>query len=143
MPQRVWTGKDVPYSHFKVFGCKAFIHVPKGKRSKLDDKATLCIFIKYGDEEFDYKLWDLEKQKTIISKDVVFHEHETFENVEKNARGEKITYEGVANLTLGQTSSKCATNEAEMFESKPGTELKEPVIEEEESGDDSDMGGVD
>ena len=29
IPQRVWTGKDVPYSHLKVFGCKAFTHVPK------------------------------------------------------------------------------------------------------------------
>ena len=30
-----------------------------------------------------------------------------------------------------------------MSESKPGTKLEEPVIEEEESGDDSDIGGVD
>ena len=30
-----------------------------------------------------------------------------------------------------------------MFGSEPGTKLEEPVIEEEESGDDSDMGGVD
>ena len=50
IPQRVWTGKNVPYSHLKVFGCKAFMHVPKEQRSKLDDKATLCIFIGYGDE---------------------------------------------------------------------------------------------
>ena len=74
IPQRVWTGKDVPYSHLKVFGCKAFMHVPKEQRSKLDDKATPCIFIKYGDEEFNYRLWDLEKQKTVGSRDVVFHE---------------------------------------------------------------------
>ena len=54
--QRVWTGKDVHYSHLKVFGCKAFMHVPKEQRSKLDDKATPCIFIGYGDEEFSYRL---------------------------------------------------------------------------------------
>ena len=29
IPQRVWTRKDVSYSHLKVFGCKAFMHVPK------------------------------------------------------------------------------------------------------------------
>ena len=57
-------------------------------------------------------------------------------------RGAKLTYEGVANLTLGQTSSESATNEAKMSESKPGTELEEPIIEEEESGDDNDTGGV-
>ena len=38
--KRVWTGKDVSYSHLKVFGCKAFVHVPKEQRSKLDSKST-------------------------------------------------------------------------------------------------------
>ena len=73
----------------------------------------------------------------------MFHEHETIEDMEKNVRGAKLTYEGVADLTLGQASLESATNEAEMSESESGTELEEPVIEREESGDDSDMGGVD
>ena len=75
IPQRVWMGKDVPYSHLNVFGCKTFMHVPKEQRSKLDDKATSCILIGYGDEEFGYMLWDSEKQKIVKSRDVVFHEH--------------------------------------------------------------------
>ena len=73
----------------------------------------------------------------------MFHEHKNIENMEKNVRGAKLKYEGVADLTPRQTSSERATNEAEMSESEPGMELEEPVIEEEESGDDSDMGGVD
>ena len=143
IPQRVWMGKDVPYSHLKVFGCKAFMHLLKEQRSKLDDKETSCIFIEYGDEEFDYRLWDSEKQKIVRSRDVVFHGHETIEDMEKNVKDEKFTYEGIADLTPEQTSSKSATNRVKMSESEPGTELKEPVIEEEENGDDSDTGGVD
>ena len=73
----------------------------------------------------------------------MFHEHETIEDMEKNVRGAKLTYEGAADLTLEQTSSESATNEVEMSESKSGTELEEPVIEEEESGDDNDTGSVD
>ena len=141
--QIVWIGKYVPYSHLKVFGCKAFMHVPKEKRSKHDDKATLCIFIRYGDKEFDNRLWDSEKQKIVRSRDVMFHEHETIKDMEKNVRGAKLTYEGVADLTPGQTSSESATNEAKMSELEPGIELEEVVIEEEDSGDDSDTGGVD
>ena len=114
IPQRVRARKDVPYSHLKVFGCKAFMHVPNEQRSKLDDKTTPCIFIGYLDEEFGYRLWDSEKQKTITSRDVVFHEQETIEDMKKNVRGVKLTYEGVTDLTLGQTSSKSATNEAEI-----------------------------
>ena len=46
-----------------MFGCKAFIHVLKEQKTKLDDKAIL-----------DYKFWDLEKRKVIRSRVVVFHE---------------------------------------------------------------------
>ena len=143
IPQRVWTRKDVPYSHLKVFRCKAFMHVSKEQISKLDDIETLCIFIGYGDEEFGYKLWDSKKQKIVRSRDVVFHEHETIEDMEKNLSGAKLTYEGIADLTPEQTSLESAKNEAEMSELEPRTKFEEPVIEEEENGDDSDTRGVD
>ncbi|KAH0685102.1 hypothetical protein KY289_022854 [Solanum tuberosum] len=32
VPNSVWYGKDVSYDHLRVFGCKAFIHVPKDER---------------------------------------------------------------------------------------------------------------
>ena len=63
IPKRVWTGKDISYSHLKVSGCKAFAHVPKKQRLNLDSKATPCIFVGYRDAEFGYKLWDLEKKE--------------------------------------------------------------------------------
>ena len=34
--ERVWTGKDISYFHLKVFRCKAFAHVPKEQRLKLE-----------------------------------------------------------------------------------------------------------
>ena len=39
VPKRVWTGKDVSYDHLRVFDYRAFVHIPKDKRSKLDIKA--------------------------------------------------------------------------------------------------------
>ena len=59
VPERVWTNKDVSYDHLRVFGCRAFVHIPKYERSKLDVKAKPCIFLGYGHEEFGYRLWDL------------------------------------------------------------------------------------
>ena len=73
----------------------------------------------------------------------MFHEHETIEDMEKNVRGEKLTYEGIVDLTPGQTSLESATNEAKMSQSELGVELEELVIEEEESGDDNDTRGGD
>ena len=36
VPNKIWFGKNVKYDHLRVFGCKAFVHVPKDERSKLD-----------------------------------------------------------------------------------------------------------
>ena len=44
----------------RVFGYKAFMHVPKEQISKLNSKAISCMFVGYDDEEFGYKLWDPE-----------------------------------------------------------------------------------
>eukprot|EP00253_Pinus_taeda_P002828 PITA_02828 len=44
-PQEVWTGKKPSLSHLRVFGCDAYVHVPKGKQTKLDSKSEKCIFI--------------------------------------------------------------------------------------------------
>lgn len=51
--KRVWIGKDVSYSHLRVFGCKA---MPKEQWSKLGDKAIPYIFLGYGSNEFWYRL---------------------------------------------------------------------------------------
>ena len=56
VPEKVWTGQDPSYSHLRVFGCRASVHVPKDERSKLDMKIRQCVFLGYGDEKFGYRL---------------------------------------------------------------------------------------
>ncbi|KAL6211081.1 hypothetical protein ACLB2K_016309 [Fragaria x ananassa] len=82
--ESVWTGRSASYSHLKVFGCKAFAHVPKEKRSKLNDKAVPCIFIGNGNEQMGYRLWNSITKKLFRSRDVVFHEDQTIVNFDKN-----------------------------------------------------------
>jgi hypothetical protein len=38
-PHELWFGKNPLLSHLRDFGCDAFLHVPKEKRNKLDNKA--------------------------------------------------------------------------------------------------------
>ena len=33
-PHEVWSGKKFSIAHLRIFGCDAFMHVPKEKRSK-------------------------------------------------------------------------------------------------------------
>ena len=57
---------DIPHTqhldnpiHLRVFGCEAYVHIPKTLRKKLDDKCRKCIFLGYGiDGQFGYRLWD-------------------------------------------------------------------------------------
>ena len=58
VPNNVWYRKDISYDHFRIFGCKAFVHVPKDERSKLDAKTRQCMFIGYGLDGFGYMLYD-------------------------------------------------------------------------------------
>lgn len=96
VPDRVWFGKDVSYDHLRVFGCKAFVHVPKDERSKLDAKARQCIFIGYGlDGEFGYRLYDPVQKKLVRSRDVVFIEDQTIDDIDKT---EKVDSQGSGDL---------------------------------------------
>ena len=58
----------------KVFGCDAYVHVPKEKTSKLDNKDEKCIFIGYKYDMKGYNIWNHVTKDTIYSRDVVFRE---------------------------------------------------------------------
>jgi hypothetical protein len=64
-PHEVWFVKKPSLSYLKVFGCDAFVHVSKEKRSKMDNKVIKCIFIGYKEGMKGYKLWDHALRKTM------------------------------------------------------------------------------
>jgi hypothetical protein len=81
---RVYYGKKFTYDHLKVFGCKAFVHIPQDERSKLDSKTRQCIFLGYGGDQFSYKLFDPIARKFVRrGLDIVFVEDQTIEDIVK------------------------------------------------------------
>ncbi|GAA0147899.1 hypothetical protein LIER_07488 [Lithospermum erythrorhizon] len=84
VPDEVWFGKKISYNHLRVFGCKAFLHMIKYEISKLDNKSRACIFLNYGNEKFGYKLYDPLPKKVIRSRDVVFAEYQTINDITKS-----------------------------------------------------------
>jgi transposase InsO family protein len=44
-PQEAWSARKPDVSHLRVFGCKAFAHVPDEKRIQLESKSMPCVFI--------------------------------------------------------------------------------------------------
>ena len=75
----------------KIFGCEAFVHTPKEKRTKLDNKSIKCIFLGYADGEFGYRLGDLIKSKVIRSRDGIFNELEMFKKPTCDMKVKKLT----------------------------------------------------
>ena len=75
----------------KIFGCEAFVHIPKEKRTKLDNKSMKCIFLGYVDGEFGYRLWDPVKSKVIRSRDGIFNELEMFKKPTCDMKVKKLT----------------------------------------------------
>ena len=49
----------------------------------MDQNAKLCLFMGYGDEKFGYRLWDIEEQKIVRSRDVTFLESQVVGNMDK------------------------------------------------------------
>ena len=43
--EEVWSGKEVKFSHLKVFGCVSYVHINSDARSKLDAKSKICFFL--------------------------------------------------------------------------------------------------
>uniref|UniRef100_A0A7N2LG47 Integrase catalytic domain-containing protein n=1 Tax=Quercus lobata TaxID=97700 RepID=A0A7N2LG47_QUELO len=72
--EEVWSGKEVKFSHLKVFGCVSYVHIDSDACSKLDAKSKICFFIGYGDEKFGYRFWDEQNRKIIRSRNVIFNE---------------------------------------------------------------------
>ena len=63
-------GFKLAVSHLRIFGSKAYVHILKADRKKLDPKVLKCIFVGYSDESKAYKLYNPATKKVIINRDV-------------------------------------------------------------------------
>ena len=73
-PFEAWHGWKPKVSHFKVFGCISYVHIPSQKRHKLDDNSVKCVFLGYSVETKGYQFHDPITNKFIVSRDVIFDE---------------------------------------------------------------------
>lgn len=68
------TCKKPNVSYFRVFGCDAFMHLPKDLRGKLDAKSNKHVFVGYNLVSTWYHLFDVDIESLVVSRDVIFHE---------------------------------------------------------------------
>lgn len=74
-PKMLWRRGKVSYSHLKSFGCKAWRMLTGPQRSnKLSEKARPCLHLYSLPDGDGWMLWDITSQRTVKSRDVIFHE---------------------------------------------------------------------
>ncbi|KAH0751916.1 hypothetical protein KY285_005064 [Solanum tuberosum] len=68
------------------------------ERSKLDAKTRQCILIGYGLDKFGYMLYDPIEKKLLRSRDILFMESETIENISKVEKLESSNFDAIGHL---------------------------------------------
>ena len=73
-PAELFTGKKPAVGHLRVWGCRAFVHVPDEKRKKLDAKSVECMFVGYDAGCKAWRFFHPESETLLISRDAEFDE---------------------------------------------------------------------
>lgn len=87
-------------SRLRIFGCIAYLLIPKEHRIKLEPTSKKCCFLGYASGVKGYKLWYLVACKVIVSRDVSFNQPGLLkegENVEVN-KGKSL----LTNIVVGR-----------------------------------------
>jgi len=72
--EEVFTGKKPNISHFRIFGCPLYFHVPKEKRNKLEASGKKRIFVGYSENSKAYRIYVPGQRDVEVSHDVSFDE---------------------------------------------------------------------
>jgi len=66
-PQEAWSGHKPIVSHFKLLTSVASAYILDQRRTKVDDKSKIYMFIGYDEKMKVFKLFDLIDKKVIVS----------------------------------------------------------------------------
>ena len=56
-PHEAWTNEKPSLAHMRIIGCVAWVHIPKEKRKKLDERSKKCYLIGYEGSNI-FRVWN-------------------------------------------------------------------------------------
>ena len=74
-PYEMWNGEKPDLQHIRVFGSKAYAHVPKEKRTKWDSHSAEGVLVGYNETSNGYRILNPSTGKVTICRSVVFDEN--------------------------------------------------------------------
>lgn len=119
-PYEMWKGEKPNLKNLKLFGCTAYAKI-LGPLKKLDDRSKKYRFVGYAPQ--GYRLWDEEKRRITISRDVRFDT-----DIKKERRNNNIQID----YTRGEIEENDTEQEDREEESDDEEENKGIEVEEED-----------
>jgi len=84
-PEEAWSGKKPSVKHFKKWGCKVSVLIPKQfQESKVGPKVWWGSFVGYAGKEMGFRIWSSEKQRVFLRRDVKFFEDSYLDNARES-----------------------------------------------------------
>ena len=123
-PYERWYGRKPDVSHFRVFGCMAYAHVPDCERRKLDTKSKKMRFVGYSLTSKGYRLFDETNRKLCIRRDVEFNESDF------GQKSAMTTEPDLKSIEVNQNADTTRKDEevAEIRRSEKEEERQEPQV---------------
>jgi len=82
VPEELWLDKKPGYKHLRRFGCIAYVHLDQGK---LKPRALKGVFLGYPQGTKGYKVWLLDEEKCVISRNIVFNENQVYKDIRESS----------------------------------------------------------
>ncbi|UYV85167.1 hypothetical protein LAZ67_X004795 [Cordylochernes scorpioides] len=92
-PYELFFGTKPNVANYKIFGCNAYMHIPKENRKKWDNKSIKLMFLGYENTSKNFRLWDWKTRKIRISKDVTFDEKATPHSDRESTKPKEIIFQ--------------------------------------------------
>ena len=73
-PYELWHGKKPDVSHLQVWGCTAYVHIQKDKRTGIRSHMEKCVFIGYPEGYKGWMFYNPTTKRTVISERAEFDE---------------------------------------------------------------------
>lgn len=88
VPEQLWLNRNPGYKHLRRFGSIAYVHQDQGK---LKPRALKGVFLGYPQGTKGYKVWLLDEERCVVSRNVVFNEELVFKDLQSESNTPYVT----------------------------------------------------
>lgn len=137
IPEQRWTSAVPDLSGLRRFGCVVYVHVDQGK---LNPRSIKGVFTGYPDGVKGFRVWLIDQEKCVISRNVIFREDLMYKDISKTKNSG--TYISTNNVLTNPISSveNTSDNQEQVVEKRGANSSAHPEVSAQPSSSESTTG---